>query len=549
MGLSVQPRHLRRYRDLGRLLLKYGRSDLFKGAALADFLEDGVNGTEAPAGKADELASDLERLGPTFIKLGQFLSTRTDLLPAAYLAALARLQDKVEPFPFAEVEQVVAAELGVRLSRAFLEFNATPLAAASLGQVHRAVLRDGHQVAVKVQRPAIRTQVVDDLEALAALAEFIDRHTDTGARYEFAKILDELRRSLLRELDYRREAEHLATLGANLRGFDAIVVPTPIDDYTTARVLTMDYVAGTKVTAVSPVVLLEVDGAALAEQLFAAYLKQILVDGFFHADAHPGNVLLTEDGRLALIDLGMVAQVTPRMQDQLLQLVLAMSEGRPDDAAGYARRLGEPREGFEEREFARRIAEVMARSHGTLRELEVGKLVLEVTRVSAEAGLRLPVELTMLGKALLNLDEVARRLDPEFDPNAAVRRHASAILERRLMTAVSPGNLFSGILEAKDFVERLPGRINKILDRVADNDVRVRVDALDQTRLMTGFQKVANRITLGLVLAALIVGAAMLMQVDTSFRVLGYPGLPIIFFLLAALGGVALIVSILFGDE
>ena len=549
MGLSLKPQHLKRYKDVALLLIKYGRRDLVNVAGLDPALDE-ESAPVAADPAAAELADDLERMGPTFIKLGQLLSTRPDILPPPYLHALARLQDRVEPFSFGEVERIVAAELGVRLSKAFSEFEASPVAAASLGQVHRAAMRDGRRVAVKVQRPNIRERVAEDLEALADIAEFLDEHTEMGQRYEFGRILEEFRRSLLRELDYRQEAQNLTLLRRNLSDFETIVVPAPVDDYTTSRVLTMEYISGTKITSLSQVARLDLDGAGLAEDLFRAYLRQILVDGFFHADPHPGNVFVTAAGQIALIDLGMVARITPRMQEHLLQLVLAISEGRSDDAVTFALKLGEARERFDESEFARRVADLVGRHQDVeLRHIQVGKAVLELGRVAGDVGLRLPTELTMLGKTLLNLDQIGEALDPKFDPNASIRRNAAEIMRARLLKSASPGNLFSSILEVKEFVERLPGRVNKILDVVASNQLQVKVDAIDETRLMTGFQKVANRITMGLVLAALIVGAAMLVRVETSFRILGYPGLALILFLLAAGGGIALLLTILLKDE
>src|SRR5205814_327620 len=190
------------------------------------------------------------------------------LMPQAYLEALARLQDKVEPFPFDDVEKIVASELGVRMSKAFSDFDVTPMAAASLGQVHRARLRDGRQVAVKVQRPGIRDAMLEDLDALDEIAEFLDKHTSVGKRYQFCQTLDQFRKSVLRELDYRQEATNLTTIGGNLKGFERIIVPAPISDYTTSRILTMEYVHGKKITDLHPLARLEFDGTALAEELF-----------------------------------------------------------------------------------------------------------------------------------------------------------------------------------------------------------------------------------------------------------------------------------------
>ena len=452
MPFLPKPQHLKRYQEIAWLLMKHGRSDLVQASGLDEVLAESPAG-QAMAAEAKSLADDLESLGPTFVKLGQLLSTRPDLLPPAYLHALARLQDKVEPFPFADAERIVASELGVRLSKAFAEFEATPMAAASLGQVHRARLRDGRRVAVKVQRPGVRERVLDDLEALEDIGGFLDSHTDVGRRYEFARLLEEFRRSVLRELDYIQEGGNLVTLRRNLASFPRLFVPAPVEDYTTSRVLTMEYVTGTKITALSPVVVQEVEGAALAEDLVAAYLKQILVDGFFHADPHPGNVLLTEDGRLALIDLGMVARVTPRTQDYLLQLLLSVSEGRPDEAAAYTIKLGQPREAFDEATFRRRVGDLVGQNRD-VEEMEVGRAVLELAWLSADCGLRLPPELAMLGKTLLHLDEIGRRLDPDISPNALVRRHSASIMQQRLVQSMSPGHLLTGLLETKELVWR-----------------------------------------------------------------------------------------------
>ena len=550
MAVSLKPSHLRRYKDIAVLLVKYGRGDLAKGLGV----DGAVAGPEAlPPGaatKADELARDLERLGPTFIKLGQLLSTRADLLPIPYLQALARLQDDVAPFPFAEVERIVTEELGVRISKAFSEFEAAPLAAASLGQVHRAVLRDGREVAVKVQRPGVAEQIAEDLDAFTEIARLLDRHAEAGRTYQFEKIVDEFRKTLTRELDYRQEAQNLATLRENLAEFERIVVPAPVADYTTGRVLTMDFVPGQKITRLSPLKKLDIDGGRLAEDLNRAYLKQIVIDGFFHADPHPGNVFLTDDGRLALIDLGMVARISSGMQESLLKLLMAISEGKGEESAEQAAQIGEKLETFDETEFQRRVTELVAEYQtARLEQIQVGRVVLEVTRVSSDAGMRLPPELTMLGKTLLNLDEIGRTLDPGFDPNASVRRNAADLMRKRMTKSASPGNLFASLLEAKDFAQKLPGRVNKVLDILAKNELRLDVDAVDERLLIAGLNKIANRIALGVILAALIVGAALLMQVRTTFQILGYPGLAILLFLAAAFGGIWLVVSILVHDR
>ena len=548
MTFAIKKERLKSYKDLALLLLKYGRTSLVKNVASEDVLEEKIDAEDLPS--ATELAKDLESLGPTYIKLGQLLSTRGDLLPAEYLEELSRLQDEVAPFSFAEVEQILQQEIGMRVSKAFQDLEAEPIAAASLGQVHRGILRDGRLVAVKVQRPNIRTKVLEDLRVISEVASFLDKHSELGNRFRLNHMVDEFRLSLLRELDYLQEARNLRTLNENLKEFQRIVVPSPIADYTTSIVLTMEYVEGKKITDLGPLARNELQGKAIAEEFYVAYLKQIFVDGFFHADPHPGNVFLTEDGRIALIDLGMIGHLTMRLQETLLQLVLAISEGRSEDATDFAMKMSERRDDFDELTLKRHINALLLDSHNlNLHEMEVGKTLMRLVRLSANCGLMVPPELTMLGKALLSLDQVGQTLDPHFDPNSCVRSYGAEITRRRMMKSMSMGNAFAKAIEVKDFLEQLPVRINRLLDSAANNQLQLKVDAFNETRLIEGLQKIANRIAMGVVLAALIIGAAMLMRVQTKFTILGYPALGILLFLMAAFGGLLLVISILWQDH
>jgi ubiquinone biosynthesis protein len=550
MKLSLKPHHLKRYKDIAMLLWKYGTGDVAK-----EFANEagGDEKTVLPAKPGqptpEELADDLERMGPTFVKFGQLLSSRADLLPEPYLKALARLQDKVKPFPYAEVEQIVASELGVRISKAFQSFDEQHLAAASLGQVHRAALRDGRPVVVKVQRPEIRKQIAEDFEVLEEIADFFDGHTDIGRRYHFGKILTEFKSSILQELDYQREASNLTTLADNLKEFPHLLVPLPVPDYSSRSVLTMDYVSGTKITALSPIAQLDIDGDVLAEELFKAYLKQVLIDGFFHADPHPGNIFLTDDGRVALLDLGMTGRLSSGMQENLLRLLLAISEGNGDEAVKIVLRISETAEDFKEAEFTKKAAEFVSEQRDkTLDHQDVGKALMNVARTAAETGLYVPTELTLLGKTLLQLEGIGRILSPNFNTNATVRRNVAAIMTTRMRKAASPGHLFGSFLEMKDFVGGLPGRVNRILDAVGNSELEVNVKTPDARHLLNGFEKIANRVTTGIILAALIVGAALMMRINSPFQIFGYPGVAMICFIIALGGSGWLVLGILWKD-
>ncbi len=544
--------HLKRYKEIAQLLWKYGRSDLAQQMAADGDAIDAKEIKPASPGDAspEHLADDLEAMGPTFVKLGQVLAGRPDLLPAPYLKALARLQDHVKPFPYEDVEQIVMAELGVRISKAFSAFDPEPIAAASLGQVHAAALRDGRSVVVKVQRPDIRKQIAEDFEVLEQVAGFFDAHTDVGRRHRFLSVLEEFRQTIHQELNYEREAQNLITVGENLKDFPLIVVPQPVSDYSTRCVLTMDRIEGRKITKLGGIARLDLKGAPLADELFKAYLRQVLIDGIFHADPHPGNVFVTDDGHIALLDLGMVGRTTPAMQENLLKLLLAISTGNGDDAAELVIHMSEKSEEFDAVAFRRQIGQLVAQHQDQgLSQLNVGRTLLSLSRRATDTGLFVPSELTLLGKTMLQLDEVGRILDPTFDAAASVRRNVEALMSQRMGKDMTKTNVVSSLLEMKGFMSHLPLRLNRIMDAVTNAELEVRVKAVDAKMVMAGTQKIANRITTGLVLAALIIGASLLMRIETRSRLFGYPTLAILCFITAAGGGIWLLITIFLQDR
>jgi predicted unusual protein kinase regulating ubiquinone biosynthesis (AarF/ABC1/UbiB family) len=549
MKLKFQAIHLKRYREIAGLLWKYGRSDLVRQMGVDDLFEARVE-TKVNGPPPEDLADDLEAMGPTFVKIGQLLSSRSDLVPEVYLKPLSRLQDSVKPFSFDEVEHIILSELGARVSKAFSEFDPKPIAAASLGQVHFAALRDGRQVIVKVQRPEIRKQIAEDFETLTQIAEFLDAHTEFGRRYRFLTVLDEFRMTIQQELNYEREAQNLIALGENLAEFEKIRVPQPVSDYTTRSVLTMDFIQGRKITALSPLTRLDLNGAPLARELFNAYLKQIMVDGMFHADPHPGNVFLTDDGHIALIDLGMIGRIGPVLQENLLKLLIAVSEADSEQAGEIIIGISRTDENFNKEQFRRRMGQIIASSQNqSLEQLNVGKSLLDMSKTAIDNGLFVPSELTLLGKTLLQLDEIGKIIDPVFDPYEAFRCDIRTLLSQRLRKHASQGTVINTLLDLKNLFTNLPARLNRILDAAANAELEVKVKAVDTKMLVEGFQKVANRITAGVILASLILGASLLMRIQTRFTLFGYPALAIICFLVAAAGGIWLLFSIFFQDE
>ena len=548
--MSILPENLERYQKFLSFMLKYWNSDLLNETASNAMEEETARTFKDYEQSPEELVEDLKQMGPTYVKLGQLLSTRPDLLPDKYLEALASLQDDLPTIPFEEVREIVEGELGNKISKAFNFFEEEPLASASIGQVHRAELRSGKTVAVKVQRPGIRKKFMEDLNTLEEMAGLAVKHTEVGKKYGFSDVLGELRRIMLHELDYLREANNLVTLGINLKEYRRLIVPQPIPDYTTSRVLTMEYVKGKKITSISPLKKTENDYTALVDEFIEAYLKQIVSDGFVHADPHPGNVHLLENEKIALIDLGMVAQFTRKMKDHLLRLLLGLSKNDGEEIADNLLNMSEITENATQKEFRRHISiMVQESSHSTAQDMQTGKLLIQMNRSAAMNGIHLPVEVNILGKILLNMDQIIAFLAPEYDLREAVRRYMNKLLQDKMLNELKPEEIFSVLLDSKKLVENLPDRFDKITDNLAKNEFRIKIDAIDEKRLTDGFQKVANRITLGLIIAAMIVGAAMLMQVPSSFMIFGYPGFAILFFLLAAIVGIYLSYTILFKDE
>ena len=590
--MLLAPRFLPRLAATVGLFTRYGLKDFAQQQGLLELAPaeaDGAAGErEDVAERAAAFRKRLVELGPAYIKLGQVLSTRPDLLPTEYIHELEKLQDDVGQIPWEDIEATIQEELGARISKLFDSFEDEPLGTASLGQVHAATLRDGRSVVVKVQRPGIREQLADDVEYFRELAQFMARHTAAGERIDMVGVIQQLERALVEELDYRGEARNGAVLRRSLAEFPRLLIPRVIDAYTTSRVLTTERIRGIKIGDIPPVSRIEHDFAAVADELSKAYLKQITIDGHFHADPHPGNIFVVlpnmanpktpselaasdrraqrrpavteltrieqdaqrhaapappdSDVKVALIDFGMTARLSNELKDAVVRLLMDIADNRGDQAADTLIELGEPVEPFDRVGYTREIAALVARNYDlSVGDVQAGRVMYEVINISYQSGLRLPAELTMLAKALFNLDAVTRALDPSYSPIAAIREYTQRIANERARRELSPRKLFQVVTETSDLMNALPHRLDLISQRLAANDFAFRVDAPQINVIVKAMQKIANRIFSGLVLAGLLIASAMLLPYR---RTLGTWG-----FVIAAVIGVVMVLAIYFGDR
>lgn len=549
--MGLLPDQYDKYIRFFKFMMKYWNSDVFA------FPDGGVpeSNQDDDSDKFDhtpeELTEDLKKMGPTYVKLGQLLSTRPDLLPPQFMDALATLQDDVDEVDYEIVEEIFRDEVGERISKAFKSFDKIPMASASIGQVHMAVMHSGQTVAVKIQRPGIRKRFIEDLDTLMDISEKAENVSEVARNFGVHNVIEELRYILLKELDYTLEAQNLLTLKENLKDFKHLFIPAPILDYCSSRVLTMEFVEGGKITKASPLKLMDLDLVPLVDDLIKGYLKQIIIDGFAHADPHPGNVYLTPENKIALMDAGMVAKFSNEMQETVLKLMIGLSNYDSRRVSELLLSISE----YDDQKvdvalFKKNIERKIQESENQkAKDLQTGRILIEINQMAAKQNIHIPVDLNILGKILLNLDQIVAYLTPEYDMQNTMKHYVQKLMQKKLKEDMKPSNFMELFLEMKDLTENLPFRINKFSENLANNKIRVKVDTIDEDRFTGAFQKVANRITAGLIIAALIIGAAMLVQIPSSWNIFGYPAFAFVLFIIAAFIGMYLLYQILFKDE
>ncbi|MEG0185789.1 MAG: AarF/UbiB family protein [Stenotrophomonas sp.] len=527
-----------------RLLLRYRNSGVFSGMNLdARAIHE-----LPPEGNPEQFVTDLESLGPTFVKLGQMLSTRPDMVPVEFATALERMQEQVAPIPVERIYAIIEQELGASVSKLFASFDPVPLGCASIAQVHRAQLHDGRDVAVKVQKPEVAAQLRSDLEVLRSFALAADHLTQVGRRVRLRDWLNEFAKTLMQELDYQAEAENLQRFGQHLKPFKPLWVPQPIWDYCSHRVLTMEMAHGVRVDMIPDVRRTEQPMAPLAAALIRGYVDQIFVHGEIHADPHPGNLRVTPEGRLAIFDLGMVAHMPPRLRERLLKLLFAAVDGRGEEVADEIIGISTRLEAFDEERYLRETGQVIAR-YAANSSFSEGRVVLDLVRIATASGLRTPPELSLLGKALLNLETVCRLLSPDLDTRRIVEKQLQHVMRARLKKSLSAANLASEAMEMQQLLREGPRKMSDILALLAENRLQMKVTGLEESRLMENLQKIANRVSAGIVTAALILAAALMMKVETGWHLFGYPAIAFMLMFIGVVLGLGIVLSALIFDR
>jgi ubiquinone biosynthesis protein len=514
--------HVDRYRDVALVLARHGLGFLIGVAGLNRWLPAPivVDGAGIPAARPTNpahLRLALEELGPTFIKLGQMLSTRSDLLPTEYLTELAKLQDDAPPVSAEIIRRLVTQELGSSPEEVFREFDMVPLASASIGQAHSAVLKDGTQVVVKVRRPDVVPLINEDLEILTNLAAQASRRWTIAADYNLIGIVAEFARSLKSELDYLHEGRAAERFAANFDGDPSIQIPRVFWDSTTSRVLTLERIEGVKIDDLAGLDRQGIDHAALMETAIKAIAQMVFVDGFFHADPHPGNLFVQSNGTIGLIDFGMVGTIDADLRDRLANLLIALARNDPDRITAALIKASVPRAPVDVNELRADVAGFVALYRGQgLAEIEIGPLISRLLGILRHHRLQLDTQLLLLIRMLVMVEGIGVRLDPDFSLGESLRPYAAKMARDRLSPRAFAKRLSRAGLEVAELGVELPERLRKLFDLLDTNGVEVHLRAAELDPLVGRVEKIGNRLVAGVIVAAFIRGIGELTAGDKT---------------------------------
>jgi len=522
--IGKRMRHIGRYHEIAVALLRHGFGMIVDELGFSSFLSLPPRGRTEQGRREGKTVGErlrlvLEELGPTFIKLGQIASTRPDLIPQSIIRELEKLQDQVPPFPFPEVRRIVEAELGGSLEELFRSFDESPLAAASLGQVHQAVLPSGQAVVVKVQRPHIAARIEADLDILQDLAMLAERRLDWAASYRLSEIIDELAKSLRQELDYTVEARHAETFANQFADDPFVYVPSVFWEYTTKIVLTMEYVEGIKLGEIERLKKSGYSLKELAERLTVSMLKQMFEHGFFHGDPHPGNVFILPGGMLAFIDFGLMGRLRPHVKHHLSSLVIALMRQNTDGVLSAIYGLGLVPDEVDEGKLRDDMDELREKYYRVpLGGVSLGEAVGDLLTVAFRHGIRIPSDLTLLGKALLTVEGVVETLDPQFRVMDVAEPFGRKLLKERLRPDRVAETAWKRVVDYGELLLRLPDSVKELTKVMRRGKLQLEMTASDLEALLRKLDQISNRLSISIVLLSLSIVMAGMMIASSLGR-------------------------------
>jgi len=525
-------RHLKRTRHIIGVLLKYGFADLVDRLGISGRLRMGapLRPKFSPAlSAAGRLRLALEELGPTFIKVGQMLSTRSFLIPPAYVAELSKLQDDVRPVPFEDIRALIEKELDGTLEERFVGLCPTPMASASIAQVHRARLRSGEEVVLKVQRPGIARTIAIDMAILKNLAGLMERHIEESRHYEPLAIVEEMRRTLMRELSFTDEALNVDQFGRNFRDVPDVLIPKLYPEHSTDRLLVLEYIEGVKVSDIERLRAMGMDLKRVAHVGTRFILKQIFEDGLFHADPHPGNLFLTADGRIAPVDFGIVGRLDRGLLDEISDMVVAVWRQDVDLLLRVLVNLGALDIEDDSIDLGRELSDLLARYYGLpLSRLDLKTLLSEALDISSRYHLRLPSNLLLLGKTAGTYEDLGRRLDPEYNFFEQVRPYIKKLLWRRLQPERLSYDAARSLRDLYDLFKIVPRELELILRRFRRGRMAIELQHQGIGELKDEVGRSFNRLSLSVIIAALLLASSLIMTLDQGpLRVTGLIGVAV----------------------